>query len=337
LDQFTAAIKCANQYEQLVAATSPHAGSQLDQAQAHIRHAMLHRKLPHSSTPLAKRISAYKDNAGEGAASFMLAIYVQPDQGNLFQPAGLDSWRGLVDGLMDKYQPSESAGLRRELGAEQAFEQLRVKAEADLARTGEVCNTLHHQYQQLANSVEATEQTQKNTFEQHQTFRSEAFQTELVEHKKEMENLRRLYTEQMGLKAPVEYWKEKRDGHRSLAWLTGIGSFGGIAGAAIYLVTQIHDLLKGVQPGGTPESWRIGTLVLIALFAVWGLHLMTDAAERAVMVQTYLALIEGGKLTNGEDRQLILQALFRPASDGIVKDEGIPASFFEVLTRGPRQ
>jgi hypothetical protein len=55
------------------------------------------------------------------------------------------------------------------------------------------------------------------------------------------------------------------------------------------------------------------------------------------MVQTYLALIEGGKLTNGEDRQLILQALFRPASDGIVKDEGIPASFFEVLTRGPRQ
>lgn len=38
-------------------------------------------------------------------------------------------------------------------------------------------------------------------------------------------------------------------------------------------------------------------------------------------------------LASNEDRQLILQALFRPASDGIVKDEGLPPSMFEFLTR----
>ena len=51
------------------------------------------------------------------------------------------------------------------------------------------------------------------------------------------------------------------------------------------------------------------------------------------MARTYLSLLEGDRLASKEDRQLILQALFRPASDGIVKDEGVPFSLAEVLTR----
>ncbi len=63
------------------------------------------------------------------------------------------------------------------------------------------------------------------------------------------------------------------------------------------------------------------------------LHLATDAAERVVMTQTYLSLLDGKHLPNDEDRKLILQALFRPTSDGIVKDEGVPFSLAEALTR----
>lgn len=85
-------------------------------------------------------------------------------------------------------------------------------------------------------------------------------------------------------------------------------------------------------------------MALTSLFAVWAVrllvrmylshhHLANDANERVVMVQTYLSLTEGDKLTSDEHRKLILQALFRPATDGIVKDEGIPASVFELLTR----
>jgi hypothetical protein len=51
------------------------------------------------------------------------------------------------------------------------------------------------------------------------------------------------------------------------------------------------------------------------------------------MARTYLSLLEGDRLASKEDRQLILQALFRPTSDGIVKDEGIPPSALEFLTR----
>ena len=125
---------------------------------------------------------------------------------------------------------------------------------------------------------------------------------------------------------------------------TGAVSFGGIAAAAGALGWLIHDLLRTATPHAAPEAWRLAMIVLIGLFAVWGvrlvvrmflshLHLATDAAERVVMTRTYLSLLEGDRLSSKDDRQLILQALFRPSSDGLVKDEGIPPSMLEFLTR----
>ncbi len=51
------------------------------------------------------------------------------------------------------------------------------------------------------------------------------------------------------------------------------------------------------------------------------------------MVKTYLALLESEKLPSDDDRKLILQSMFRPAADGIVKDEGLPNPLLEALTR----
>ncbi len=79
---------------------------------------------------------------------------------------------------------------------------------------------------------------------------------------------------------------------------------------------RIHN---GAAPGGSDVPGH--------------LHLLTDAGERVVMVQTYLSLTEGDHLASKEDRQLILQVLFRPAADGIVKDEGMPFSLAEAFTR----
>ena len=103
-------------------------------------------------------------------------------------------------------------------------------------------------------------------------------------------------------------------------------------------------MLSKTPAGSVPETWRLAVLALVGVFTVWALrlvvrmflshlHLLTDAGERVVMVQTYLSLMEGEHLTSKEDRQLILQALFRPAADGIVKDEGVPFSLAEALTR----
>ncbi|WP_425487836.1 DUF6161 domain-containing protein [Microvirga lupini] len=48
-----------------------------------------------------------------------------------------------------------------------------------------------------------------------------------------------------------------------------------------------------------------------------------DAEERATMVKTYLALTEK-HAADEKDRALVLASLFRPTTDGIVRDDGAP-------------
>lgn len=50
-------------------------------------------------------------------------------------------------------------------------------------------------------------------------------------------------------------------------------------------------------------------------------HLRQDANERATMTTTYLALMTEGAASD-VDRTIILNALFRNTSDGIIKEEG---------------
>jgi hypothetical protein len=51
------------------------------------------------------------------------------------------------------------------------------------------------------------------------------------------------------------------------------------------------------------------------------------------MTQTYLALLEEDRLTEEKDRSLVLSALFRPASDGMVKEENIPHPMLDAITK----
>ena len=61
-------------------------------------------------------------------------------------------------------------------------------------------------------------------------------------------------------------------------------------------------------------------------------HLHEDAREREVIAKTFLALNETATLSDG-DRQLLLAALFRSSSAGLVKDEG-GLSVVDLLARG---
>ena len=90
--------------------------------------------------------------------------------------------------------------------------------------------------------------------------------------------------------------------------------------------------------------WEIGSVLAITMMLVWfvrilvriflsNLHLAKDADERRTMLSTYIAMVRGGKAFKDEDLRLILEPLFRPTADGIVKDEAMPLSFFKLLTR----
>jgi hypothetical protein len=89
---------------------------------------------------------------------------------------------------------------------------------------------------------------------------------------------------------------------------------------------------------------RVAIIGLVSVLGVWAVrllvrlflsnsHLATDADERVTLVKTYLALMEADKLPFDDDKKLILEALFRPASDGMVKEETLPHPMLEMFMK----
>jgi len=153
------------------------------------------------------------------------------------------------------------------------------------------------------------------------------------------------YREHMGLKAPVEYWSDKATQHRKAEFWARIWVI------AFFLITLpgmafafnetgvalIRQALEVRPEGAAPFPNAIFLIASAGLASCAGVvfwagrlltklylsqhHLRQDAEERATMTETYLALIENSAAST-EDRQVILNALFRNTPDGIVKEEG---------------
>ena len=60
------------------------------------------------------------------------------------------------------------------------------------------------------------------------------------------------------------------------------------------------------------------------------LHLSNDADERVTMVNTYLALRQGGH-ANEQHMQVALERLFAPATDGMVKEDLGPVTSADAI------
>ncbi|MEQ9126531.1 MAG: DUF6161 domain-containing protein [Alphaproteobacteria bacterium] len=164
-----------------------------------------------------------------------------------------------------------------------------------------------------------------------------------------LEHTHKVYSEHMSIKAPVDYWRTNAREHRKnakiafrrLQWFFGAC----VLGSLVITSSMIH-----IMPGKN-EEWSHPTYILLAAGAIFMTtclfwagriltklylsehHLSVDADERAVMAQTYLALSNDGQAER-EDRAIILAALFRPTSDGVVKDDGGPDfSIGSILSR----
>jgi hypothetical protein len=81
---------------------------------------------------------------------------------------------------------------------------------------------------------------------------------------------------------------------------------------------------------GVFSVWLVRIVVRLFLSHV---HLLADANERVTMANTYLALQHSKEGLVEQDRQLILQVLFRPSTSGVVKDDGVPLSWIEAITK----
>jgi hypothetical protein len=144
----------------------------------------------------------------------------------------------------------------------------------------------------------------------------------------------------MNLKAPVQYWEEKAKKHRnstekyaSSLLIYSLFSFI-LLGLGLYNLAQhLVDIANNDKP---PAVYfvlvSVGVVLTTIIFWVARIltrlflsqhHLTIDSEERAIMVQTYLALT-ANNLASTEERAIVLGSLFRPTADGIVKDDAAP-------------
>ncbi|ABC30475.1 hypothetical protein HCH_03741 [Hahella chejuensis KCTC 2396] len=161
----------------------------------------------------------------------------------------------------------------------------------------------------------------------------------LKESKAELDNIELVYDKKLALKSSVNYWINKRKHHQNVMTCMALLTLGiGTSTGAGFIWAAKSFLTEAAAQ--TP-LWKLGVMLAISTFGIWmtrisskifisNLHLRTDADERVTMIQTYLALLREDNAINENERQLILQTLFRHSTSGIIKDEG-PAGLYEML------
>lgn len=151
------------------------------------------------------------------------------------------------------------------------------------------------------------------------------------------------YDDKLALQAPVTYWSDKAKMHlRNVKWLAG--ALAGLMTASIFgTYKTMRVILPSITPGQFPDPWRLGLILILVTMSIWiiritvkvllsQLHLHTDAEERTVLTNAYLSLLRRDQAVKDQDRELILQLLFRSAATGIVDDSG-PSTPLEIFSR----
>jgi len=169
----------------------------------------------------------------------------------------------------------------------------------------------------------------------------EELDTQAKEAIERIDTTDKVYSEFMKLKAPAQYWNQKHKDHttNAKAYRKGLIWFS-IISLILLALTAVAFFSPATNIGlwateDTSHTIILSTLfILISSAAIWAVrifvrlylsehHLSIDAAQRETMTMTYLAMIEENAADTTQ-RQTIIEALFRPTSDGLVKDDALP-------------
>ncbi len=160
--------------------------------------------------------------------------------------------------------------------------------------------------------------------------------------KQELQRFKEAMEKQMALQAPVNYWNRRRWIHGAFALGYGLVNIAAFAGAAVGIWLWVDEHLPLKDLFDWPRL-PLGKMVMTAVFITLGLwllrtlvrlflmhlHLSTDAGERVVLIQTYLAMLKEGQATL-EDRPYALQAVFRTVVVAPPKESSAPPNLAAV-------
>lgn len=295
-------------------------------------------RIPVSTSPVAQGIARISEELGAEAARGAVAITLAPRLWNeTLRSVTVGQVRGMIEQVVNNHgmTPKAIEAARRTLDGLNARSS-RVLAEiedraAEQVEAGRIDfeNALKHQ------------DGRNGELERQRLAALMLFQQKASDTSTRLEATHSAYLEQMKLKAPVEYWRAKASEHKRAAselrnWLAGF--FALMIGGYVIAFAVFHQQLAGflLQFQGSTGALLVvsAAFALLASLPLWvgrllvkfylsEHHLATDAKEREVMTQTYLALTADGAVDD-KDRTLILAALFRSTPDGVVKDNSQP-------------
>ncbi len=244
------------------------------------------------------------------------------------------------DGLLLAFTRQEGVNKAAAASARATYDRINNKSQTIISELQDNEASRERQYAKFLKSVDRRHSTllrwKSRQFDNHM----KTFDAEKISAFEEMIKVRNTHEEMMKLKAPVDYWRDKAKAHRSEAemyrrlliyWGWRIGC--GVLASLIVIALLSFVFVYADKP--TASYLILATIgIVITTMAFWAArivvrlymsehHLSIDADERATMAMTYLALIERGAAEE-KDRALILAPLFRPSSDGIVKDDAAP-------------
>lgn len=155
------------------------------------------------------------------------------------------------------------------------------------------------------------------------------------------------YDQKLALHAPVRYWRAKALHHGISARKLARYAVWATVPALLLLFAVAFSLLVLpilIRPDWKPEFINLFAVVLIGSTVVWlmrelikqwssHIHLRNDAQFRVVLMRTYLSLLRSEKGIGKEEHAALVASLYRPASDGVVKEEGFPTSSLDAVSR----
>jgi hypothetical protein len=281
-------------------------------------------KLLNSSSPRGKFIFKEKEN-DELLAAFIFGYFIKvPFNG--YHPR-------VLEGAFKALQFDKGAESNIDFEKE-ALQDLKSKWESSYGNLEEKYNSFNADIEKLKINHQKQIKDQANEFKVFKTTGEE-----------KLHHISETYDKKLALQSSISYWKKKFKSHNCLSIIFGIISLLSGIGIAVWLSKTVHDLIKNDNlQNQSPENWKLITLAIFTSLGIWivrilvriflsNLHLANDAKERITMITTYLAMLRSGHTLNPEDKQLILQIIFRPSNSGLIKDEAAPPTIIDIFAK----
>lgn len=209
----------------------------------------------------------------------------------------------------------------------------------------------NNEYKKYVEALDNLKNEKDSSFQEWFTTSKKAFDNFNNASTKKIEELKKLYEEELALKAPAQYWEERAKEMR----IQGQWWLGGLCISTIVGVIFLYNLLGSIGTGefetmfkdtGTAIKWSIVFITFVTFLAFLirtftkltfsSFHLARDAQERKQLTYVYLALKEN-KAVSDIDRNIVLQSIFSRADTGLLKEDSSPTMPSTIIEKVVKQ